>query len=221
MSEPILTFLGVFVLGLATTMSACLFPVLPTFVVYIAGGNESRKRGFGAGVACTLGIVTSFLAFGLMASYIGSFMTTNYSTLNVILGVIIIIMGIIMLTPLKRVFTRLSTTHAHSVLKIQGTNGAFLTGIVFAFIAAPCAAPALLSVVLFASIGDFLWASINMVLFALGAGLPFLFVGLFAQKLDRPLTGRYTTYLVRWSSYIIGITLLVIGSWLVVEYLSV
>jgi len=218
MPEPSSFFLvSAFVLGLTTTMSPCLFPVFPIFVNYMVGAPTSRKQGFGAGVACTSGIVTSFLAFGLVASYIGSFMIQHYSHLNVLLGLVIMLLGIIMLTPLKQIFTRLSMTNL--VLNVQGTNGAFIAGAAFAFIAAPCAAPALLGIVLLASLRDVLWASIQMVLFALGAGTPFLFVGLVAQKMDRPLSGRYASYLVRWSSHITGAILIAIGGVLVVQYL--
>lgn len=78
-----------------------------------------------------------------------------------------------MLTPLKQLVIRLSAAYPHSVLKVKGTNGAFIIGTVFAFIAAPCAAPVLLSIVLLASLRDYLWASIYMSLFGLGAGIPF------------------------------------------------
>ncbi len=124
-----------------------------------------------------------------------------------------------MLTPLKQLVIRLSATHTYSVLKVKGTNGAFIIGIVFAFIAAPCAAPVLLSIILLASLRDYLWASIYMSLFSLGAGIPFFIVGLFAQKIDRSFSWRYTSYLVRWSSYIAGGLLLLIGGLLVAQYL--
>jgi len=220
MPEPALMFLfSVFILGLTTTMSPCLFPILPTFVAYMVGAQESRRQGFGAGVACTLGIVVSFLVFGLIASNIGSFLIQHYTQLNMILGIIIILLGVIMLTPLKQLVMRLSAAHPHSVLKIKGTNGAFIIGTVFAFIAAPCAAPALLSIVLLASLRDYLWASIYMSLFGLGAGIPFFIVGLFAQKIDRSFSWRYASYLVRWSSYIAGGLLLLMGGLLVAQFL--
>ncbi|MFQ6126739.1 MAG: cytochrome c biogenesis CcdA family protein [Candidatus Heimdallarchaeota archaeon] len=221
MSEPAIPFLvSVFILGLTTTMSPCLFPVLPTFVTYMVGATDGRKRGINAGIACTLGIVTSFLFFGLVASYIGSLLITHYSHLNIILGFIIMLLGIIMLTPLKQLVARVAVTHPLSILKVQGTNGAFIVGAAFAFIAAPCVAPVFLGIVILSSLQDFLWACIYMNLFALGAGIPFLLVGIFAQKMDSPLCRKYTSFIVRWSSYITGGLLLTIGGLLVAQNLS-
>jgi len=206
---------SVFGLGLATGLSPCLYPVLPTFVTQIVATSENRKQGFEAGLACTLGIMMSFLAFGLLASLIGSFMLFYYSQLNVLMGVIIILLGVIMLTPLKQIFTRLSHDFT---MNFKGIRGAFVVGAIFAFIAAPCGAPALLGIILIASVSDFLWASVYTLIFGFGAGIPFLIMGIFAQKIDDSRIRQRFSYLVRWSSQITGIILIVVGIWLVLEY---
>ncbi|MFQ6086319.1 MAG: cytochrome c biogenesis CcdA family protein [Candidatus Bathyarchaeia archaeon] len=207
MSIPYLySLLIIFASGLSSIFSPCLFPILPIFVAYITGAKESQRRGITGGVAFTLGIVLSFLAYGFVASYVGTFFIAQHRVLTTFLGLIIVFLGIVMLTPMSRIFWRITPTSFGS--QIRGELGAFVVGVTFAFIAAPCAAPVLLSLMLFLAAMKPFQAAISSMVYSLGVGIPFIILGALAQRVS--MSERFS-WLLKRSHQLSGILLILLG----------
>lgn len=185
------------------------------FVAYVAGAG-SRARGLLGGLACTLGIMVSFVVYFAIASFVGTFFIAHYTAFVTVVGILIIFLGIAMITPLRRLFYRVTPRAIGS--KVEGELGAFVVGAAYSFIAAPCAAPLVLSAFLsiFATATDFLIAAVSALLFGLGAGIPFIVVGVFFERAAR---SQKLLWLVSRSHYLSGILLVTLGTLLVLGIL--
>ncbi len=195
--------LSSFILGLTTSFSGCLFPVLPMFVAYLARSEDSLKHCFYAGLSCAAGITVSFMCYGAVSSYLVSYLIQNHSLFNKSAGVLILLMAILNVTPFKRYFK-----FSYQPKISGGVLGAFIIGFSFALIAAPCAISPIVSVLLLAATASPLVSVLYMVCYGLGAGIPFIAVGGFLDKfLERTKmpasVGKYTTLV---SSIIMAIT---------------
>jgi cytochrome c-type biogenesis protein len=164
---------------------------------------KGRMQGLLGGLACTLGIMSSFAFYAITASFIGTFFIAHYPVFSTLLGIFIIILGIIMLTPLRELFSRIVAFRV-------GKLTPFAIGATYTFIAAPCAFPVLLSMIsLFATILDFLLTILSAILFSIGAGIPFIIVGVGMEKVAM---SRKLSWLIPYTPYFSGILLIVLGA---------
>ncbi|MEM3136932.1 MAG: cytochrome c biogenesis protein CcdA, partial [Thermofilaceae archaeon] len=99
-----LGYLTMFLAGLFTSLSPCLFPVLPAYLMYLA------KR-VGKSLTVTLSFVTTLClglaTYALTASVLGQELITKYnltpSTAATILSTIFLILAVVQLTPAKEI----------------------------------------------------------------------------------------------------------------------
>jgi len=114
-------FIGaVYVAGLLSFFSPCIFPLLP---VYIGMLSTSGKKSIIKTLVFVIGLSTSFVLLGFGAGSIGSFLISK--TFRIISGVIVIIFGIIQMEIVKiPFFTQffLLTEKTHNILLISILN---------------------------------------------------------------------------------------------------
>ncbi len=124
-----LTFVGFFVLGILTALTPCSIALLVAMISYVGSlqkkTEESSKRytiqGFWIGVIFTLGMAFVFFIFGLILSYMGVFIEAS-TTVYLILGIILIILGINVFKPLKEFIFRKSRSDNSSSIMDKGQN---------------------------------------------------------------------------------------------------
>jgi len=177
-----------FALGVLSSFSPCFFPLFPLFLAYVANVENDVRKGVIAGFTCTLGIASSFMVYGMLASFL-AFPLLKYGTpLRFVFGGFIVFLGVSMLTRLRRVFTKLRPPKR--LLEVKGVLGTFVLGLSYTLIAAPCAMPIFLSAILLAIIpGNFLVTVANLVIFGFGAGTPFILSSLLITS-TRDFVGR-------------------------------
>src|SRR5690348_5144011 len=99
------TILAALFAGLLSFLSPCVLPLVPPYLVYLAGTSlerfaddepRPRVRWETVGAAClfVLGFSTVFVALGASASAFGSLIRQYADKLALVAGVIIIIMGL-------------------------------------------------------------------------------------------------------------------------------
>src|ERR1700687_5127528 len=99
---PILTAL---IAGLVSFLSPCVLPLVPPYLVYLAGTSlerfadkepepRVRRETVTAAALFVLGFSTVFVALGASASVIGSLIRVYSGPLATIAGVVIIVMGL-------------------------------------------------------------------------------------------------------------------------------
>lgn len=167
-------FIGaVYVAGLLSFFSPCIFPLLP---VYIGMLSTSGKKSIIKTLVFVIGLSTSFVLLGFGAGSIGSFLISK--TFRIISGVIVIIFGIIQMEIVKIPFLERT-----KLVDIKGKEddsiwGAFLLGFTFSLGWTPCVGPILASILFISSGGNPYYGALMMFIYVLGLATPFVILSL-------------------------------------------
>ena len=168
-------FIGaVYVAGLLSFFSPCIFPLLP---VYIGMLSTSGKKSIIKTLVFVIGLSTSFVLLGFGAGSIGSFLISK--TFRIISGVIVIIFGIIQMEIVKIPFLERT-----KLVDIKGKEddsiwGAFLLGFTFSLGWTPCVGPILASILFISSGGgNPYYGALMMCIYVLGLATPFVILSL-------------------------------------------
>ena len=160
--------------GALTTLSPCVFPLLPLVV----GGAVQRHRA--APVAMGLGMAITFTLIGLLVGGLGSALSLAPDDVRRAGGWLLGAFGLVLLVPpLERRFSGLMTPLASSAqaatTRLDGGAllGAFALGGLLGLVWSPCAGPLLGSTLaLVATAGGAARGALLLGLFGLGAALP-------------------------------------------------
>lgn len=187
-------FLFAFGGGLVSFLSPCTLPLLPGYLSYISGlgadeieASAHRAKLVGAAILFVLGFSLVFVSIGATASYIGAAVLPHRPILTKIAGVFIIAMALVMMGALR--IPLLYQERRFHLPHEFGPWGAFPLGMAFAFGWSPCIGPVLGSIyVAAATEGSAQRGAVLLFIYALGLGLPFLLVALFAERIFSSLT---------------------------------
>jgi cytochrome c-type biogenesis protein len=182
-------FLLAFGGGLVSFLSPCTLPLLPGYLSYISGlgadeieAREHRAQLVGAATLFVLGFSLVFVSIGATASYIGSAVLPHRPVLTRIAGVFIIAMALVMMGVLR--IPLLYREKRFHLPREVGVWGSFPLGMAFAFGWSPCIGPILGSIYLAAATqGSAQRGAALLFVYALGLGMPFLLVALFAERM--------------------------------------
>lgn len=236
-----LSVLLVFGLGLATFISPCVLPLLPSYLTFITGmsfedlkewkGKAIRRATVLHSVFFILGFTLVFLAMGVVAAFLGEVFTylllEKISTIRIIAGAIIILLGIF-ITGIVRVSFLDMEKRIHLRNKPIGFLGSSLVGITFAAGWSPCFGPILANILLLVVIGpnspEASETSINpaygiLLLFAysMGLGLPF-FLSSLAFNTFLSIFKRFKRF-IPIVNVVCGIILIAVGVFLIIQTL--
>src|ERR1700742_5345436 len=149
------TILAALLAGLVSFLSPCVLPLVPPYLVFLAGTSlerlaeaepppQVRRATVLSAVLFVLGFSTVFVALGASASVIGALIRAYSGPLATIAGVVIIIMGLHFLG-----VTKIGLLHREKrmqVTKPVGLWGAYVIGLAFAFGWTPCIGPILAAI---------------------------------------------------------------------------
>ena len=187
MESPILLL---FVYGVLSFFSPCFFPLFPSFLTYTVKVEKNPQRGVVASLVCTLGIAASFAVYGSLFWLLFLPLSQHGSLLRQIFGLVIALLGVSMITPLKKVFAKIRPPQ--NLAEVKGFVGAFVLGFSYALIAAPCALPIFLSALfLTATLEELVYAILGSVVFALGAGLALIISSFLVVTTEKFLSKTY------------------------------
>lgn len=180
MSDPIaLSSLALSLLaGSLTTLSPCVFPLLPL----VLGGAVQRNRL--APLAMGLGMVLSFAGIGMLVGALGPALGIDPEHIRQTGGWLLVAFGLVMLIPAlnERFSTWLlplasQANTAGSKLDQGSLGGAMLLGALLGLIWSPCSGPLLASALtLVASEGGILRGGLILGIFGTGAAIPLVAV---------------------------------------------
>lgn len=164
--------------GSLTTLSPCVFPILP---LVIGGAVQTNRL---APVAMGVGMATSFALIGMVLGLLGPALGIDGDSVRLAGAVLLIGLGVVMLVPrLNERFTKLVTPLANSAnnasarLKPDSLWGALLLGGLLGLVWSPCSGPLLASALtLVASEGGAAQGGLILGLFGVGAAIPLVVV---------------------------------------------
>jgi len=140
-SSPWLAPVVVFIGGLLTASNPCVLAMIPLMIAFVTGDRQidSTARAFVFSLLFVLGLATMFTAMGVFAALVGKMFGDVSAFWNWIVAGVCLLMGLHLLGVLS---VPLPQIQAHPQLK--GAVGAFVLGLLFGIVSAPCAAPILI-----------------------------------------------------------------------------
>lgn len=182
-----LSLITVFIQGLLSFFSPCVFPLIPVYMSMLSGGfnEQDNLKGkqikiFFNTIFFVLGISFAFLLLGFSASAFGLFFD-KYKDIIKLFGSFIMIffglygLGIIsnsnLLSQVKRIDYKMKTVNILTC---------FIFGFTFSFAWTPCIGPILTSVLFLIGSSETLYSGLlYLVVYTLGFVIPFLLLGCF------------------------------------------
>ncbi len=187
---------AVFIQGLLSFLSPCVFPLIPLYIGYLSGGtgvkdeegvwHYPRGRVLVNTVFFVLGISFTFFLLGLGVSAAGSFFKDYQSIFARVGGILVIALGLYQLGVFgsSKLLGNEHRLPFHLDRMAMSPVTALLMGFSFSFAWTPCVGPALSSVLLMtASAGTRAKGFLMIGVYTLGFVLPFLAVGIFTTSL--------------------------------------
>lgn len=178
------SYLAALIAGLVSFLSPCVLPLVPPYLVYLAGASLERfeareaeprvkREMVMAAVLFVLGFSTVFVALGASASVVGSLIRAYSQPLSIVAGIIIIVMGLhfLGLTPIAWLYRQKRVEIAQPV----GLWGAYVMGLAFAFGWTPCIGPILAAILAVAASEQTVTKGASLLaVYSLGLGIPFV-----------------------------------------------
>ncbi len=192
-----LTFILVFLGGLALNLTPCIYPLIPITISYFGGQSQGKKGGVvGRAVLYVIGMAVTYSILGVIAAFTGSLFGAALQYPPVLIGIalVMVVLALSMFNVYELRVPAFLNKFAGGSQK--GFFGTFFMGLTCGIIAAPCIGPFVLGLLTY--VGDrgnvLLGFSLFFVL-ALGLGVPFLFLGIFSGSLKRiPRSGAWMVW---------------------------
>jgi cytochrome c-type biogenesis protein len=200
------TIFAALIAGLVSFLSPCVLPLVPPYLVYLAGTSLERladkepdrqvkRETVLAALLFVLGFSTVFVSLGASASVVGSLIRAYSGPLATVAGVAIIIMGLHFLG-----ITPIGLLHREKRLEVAkpvGLWGAYVMGLAFAFGWTPCIGPILAAILTVAASEQTVTRGAGLLaVYSLGLGIPFI-IAAFAVEPFAAFLSRFRKYLRR------------------------
>ncbi|AZZ35822.1 thiol:disulfide interchange protein [Bdellovibrio sp. qaytius] len=195
-----LTFLLVFLAGILTSFTPCIFPMIP-ITLSILGNDaheKSRVQNIMRSVFYVLGIAVTYSSLGVLAALTGAIFGQALANKWVVASMV----GLFVLMALSMwgafelqvpafIRNRFGTGKSH------GYVGAFFMGMVAGIVASPCVGPVLVSILSFVSTTQSAFLGFSLLFtYALGLGLIFIAIGASSQILKKlPRSGPWMEFI--------------------------
>ena len=209
--------------GLLSFLSPCVLPLVPPYLVYLAGSTleryadadpqsksvpRVRHETILAALLFVAGFSTVFVALGASASVIGVLIRRYSAELAIAAGIIIIIMGLHFLG-LTRIAPMMREKR-WAMAKPVGLWGAYVMGLAFAFGWTPCIGPILAAILAVAASKETVAKGAGLLaVYSAGLGIPFL-IAAFAVGPFSAFLARFKRY-VAWVERSMGVLMVLTG----------
>src|SRR6185312_16375873 len=200
------SYAAALIAGLVSFLSPCVLPLVPPYLVFLAGTSLERladreseprvkRETVLAAILFVAGFATVFVALGASASVIGSLIRAYSGPLAIVAGIVIIVMGLHFLgvTPIAW----LNRQKRLEVVKPVGLWGAYVIGLAFAFGWTPCIGPILAAILAVAASEQTVARGAGLLaVYSMGLGIPFV-IAAFAIEPFAAFLARFKNYLHR------------------------
>jgi len=220
--ELLLNTAASFTVGLYASISPCLFPVLPMFLLRTLKSEDSRKRSFIVTAVLIIGILSSLAIYALVSVFIGLFLIQNHTLIQAILGTIIAFFGVVTMSETLQNRLHLTSLNLRSQPQApKGLASVYAIGLGYSLLAAPCSGSALIGLFLYfgAQTNPVVLAFMFLTM-AAGLSIPYLVIALVSGE----ARNRITTAMVssaRKVQVAVGLLLVAIGVFLVLPVFGI
>ncbi len=176
--------------GVGCFARPCVLPLVPGYVSFVTGSRATEGEGRRPLVPILLFILGFTLVFTLLGAFAGTFVPfIRGPWFQRVTGLVVLGLGLLMLGyAFRRGSPGLYSERRPLLERVRpGRAGALPLGIAFAAGWTPCIGPVLAGILAIAASGGTVKGAALLVLYSLGLGLPFLLVGIGADRLVRSL----------------------------------
>lgn len=181
-----------FLEGLLTFISPCILPLIPVYVVYLAGegaldSEETKKRLILNSFGFVIGFTLVFLLLGITATSLGMYLKEHVIIIRKISGVLMIVFGLNFMGIFKINFLNFEKRLEYNENKLN-FGKAILFGIIFSLGWSPCVGQFLsVALLMAANMNTILEGILLLLAYSLGLGIPFILVGALFDNLKGSL----------------------------------
>jgi cytochrome c-type biogenesis protein len=177
-TSPLLAVGAVFLGGMLTASNPCVLAMIPLTMSYVAGQQDQKlgpARALLYSLVLVLGLAITFTALGMAAALAGTIYGDISSVWTWIVAAVCLVMGLHLMGVLK--FT--IPVPASLQPRTRGIAGAFLMGLLFGVVSAPCAAPILVVLLTYlaGSGASVAYGALLLLVYALGHSVLILLAG--------------------------------------------
>ena len=173
--------------GIVTVAAPCTLPMLP-ILLGASVGQTSKARP----AMIAAGFVMSFSLVALALGAITRVFDFDPNTLRTAASILLVGFGLLMIwpAPFEWLSSRTGGFASGGVASSQGVIGGFVLGTTLGLVWTPCAGPVLGSILtVVATSRDTAWASLLLVVYAVGAALPMLLIAHGGQAITSRVRG--------------------------------
>jgi cytochrome c-type biogenesis protein len=203
--------------GLVSFLSPCVLPLVPPYLVFLAGTSLERlaeaepkplvrRDTVIAALLFVAGFSTVFVALGASASAVGAVVRYYSNELAIVAGLAIVVMGLHFLgiTPIRFLYRQARL----DVQKPVGLWGAYVMGLAFALGWTPCIGPILAAILAIAASKATVAKGAGLLaVYSLGLGVPFVIAALAVEPFAAFLA-RFRAHLVHMERVMGGLLVL-------------
>lgn len=184
MSNTVTQVIALFGAGVASFLAPCIIPLVPAYLGIIVGEMgeaHDPARAVPATLLFIAGFTTVFAGLGAAAGLLGSSLSTFQDVVRVVGGIVITIMGLALLGVVRGPLAR-ERRLIPAVPRFTGVTGVvrpYVVGVAFGAGWSPCVGPLLAAALTIAArSGEVGHATLLLVAYAAGIGVPFLLAAL-------------------------------------------
>jgi cytochrome c biogenesis protein CcdA len=212
-ASPLLALVAVFVGGMLTASNPCVLAMVPLMMSFVAGDRpegRSLGRAFLLSLTFVAGLAVTFTALGMIAALAGRMYGEVSSLWNWMVAAVSLLMGLhlmgVLTVPIPSLGGRLAP-------KTRGLLGAFLLGLLFGVVSAPCAAPILVVLLTYlaGSGASVTWGGVLLLTYALGHSVLILAAGTSMGAARALLENKKATQLLTRLRQAAGATIILVG----------
>lgn len=210
--------------GLASFLSPCVLPLIPSYVTFITGMTlddvaRAKRTALIHSLLFVLGFSLIFLALGASATLLGRLLVTYRVWISRVGGVLVLIFGLYLLGVFNLgAFAR--ERRVHITDKPLGYLGTVVVGIAFGAGWTPCIGPILGSILTYAATQADVSRGVGLLAaYSLGLAIPFILAAVAIERFIAVFQ-RMRSGMV-WVSRISGALLVVVAILMLTDYLTV
>lgn len=197
----LVTFLAIFLIGLALNLTPCVYPMLSVTVSLFGTQTETRiLRVFLKAAVYVLGIATMYSVLGVTAALGGGLFGSWLQSPWVLGGIGVLLIGLALSSfGLYQIQMPYWLTSRVGGTTGTGVIGLYLSGLVVGVFAAPCVGPPVIALLtLVGAKGDPFFGFWSFFTLSLGLGFPYLILGTFSGLLKKiPRSGAWLVWVER------------------------
>ncbi len=191
-----IVFLLVFVGGIATSFTPCVFPMIPITVSYFGSrATGSMVKGFFMSLMYVLGIVITYSILGVIAGATGAAFGSfaEHPVVIIVIVAIFLVLAASMFGAFELQLPAVLRNKLGTGTKAKSVLAPLLLGLVLGFIAAPCIGPVIIAIMTYiARKQSIIYGFWLMFFFASGMGVLFVIIGTFSGTINRlPKSGMW------------------------------